>query len=188
MTERLKIIGEILLGKKATGLERPLARKGFFSVKKIARDAGISPAGVQVVLDRLFREGLLLRFRTDPKFAAVAPGRPKMKALYQMADKEKMAGRVAPKFKEGTAQERMWSVIRNKNKMDGHFTTHDVIILAEVGRENARWFLKMLRRAGIIRPSKPRGQGTYWTLIKDPGPRRPYVGDQIHAKRIAHSA
>jgi DNA-binding Lrp family transcriptional regulator len=165
MTERLKIIGEIVLEKR-----------GFFTVKKIAREAGISPADVQTVLDRLFREGLLLRFKIDPKFAAVAPGRPKMKAVYQMANQKKMAGRVAPRLKEGTAQDRMWSVVRNKSKMDGLFTTHDVIILGEVGRENARWFLKMLRRAGIIRPSKPRGQGTYWTLVKDPGPRRPYVG------------
>lgn len=167
MTERLKIIGEIILEKK-----------GFFTVKKIAREAGISAADIQIVLDRLFREGLLLRFKIDPKFAPVAPGRPKMKAVYQTADKGKMAGRVAPKTKENTAQDRIWSVIRNKSKMDGHFTTHDVIILAEVGRENARWFLKMLRRAEYIKPSKPRGQGTYWTLVKDPGPKRPYVNDQ----------
>lgn len=166
MIERLKIIGEIVLEKK-----------GFFTVKKIAQEAGISAEGVQVVLDRLFREGLLLRFKIDPKFAPVNRGRPKMKAIYQMADKRKMAGRVAPKLKEGTAQDRMWSVIRNKSKMDGQFTTRDVIILAEVGRENARWFTKMLRRAGIVKPSKPRGQGTYWTMVKDPGPARPYVGD-----------
>ena len=167
MTERLKIIGEIVLEKN-----------GFFTVKKIARETGISTADVKTVLDRLFREGLLLRFKIDPKFAPLAPGRPKMKAVYQMANQKKMAERVAPKIKEGTAQDRMWSVVRNKSKMDGQFTTHDVVILAEVGRENARWFLKMLRRAGIIRPSKPRGRGAYWTLVKDPGPRRPYVGDQ----------
>ncbi len=94
-----------------------------------------------------------------------------------------MAVRVAHKLKEGTAQDRMWSVIRNKSKMDGHFTTHDVVILAEVKREMARWTLKMLRRAGYIRPSKPRGRGTYWTLVKDPGPRRPYVGD-MKRKRV----
>lgn len=166
MTERLKIIGEIVLEKK-----------GFFSVKKIAREAGISVSDVQVILDRLFREGLLLRFKIDPKFAPLAPGRPKMKALYQMCNRQKVAGRIAPKIKENTAQDRMWSVIRNKSKMDGHFTTHDVVILAETKRENARWFLKMLRRAGFIMPSKPRGRGTYWTLVKDPGPHRPYLGE-----------
>jgi len=178
MTERLKIIGEILLGKKASGPEGPTPRRGFFTVRKIARETGIPVDGVQTVLDRLFREGVLLRFKIDPKFAPLFPGRPKMKAVYQMATKEKMAGRVAPRQKEGTAQDRMWSVIRNKTKMDGQFTTHDVVILAEVGRENARWFLKMLHRAGFIAPSRPRGQGIYWRLVKDPGPRRPYINDQ----------
>jgi predicted transcriptional regulator of viral defense system len=166
MTERLQIIGEIVLEKR-----------GFFTVRKIARESGISPNSVQVVLDRLFREGLLLRFRIDPKFAPLTPGRPKKKALYEIQNRKKLADRVLPRIREGAASDKMWSVIRNKTKMDGHFTTHDVVILAEVGRENARWFLKMLRRAGFIRP-RGRGRGNYWTLVKDPGPKRPYINDQ----------
>jgi len=51
MTERLKIIGEIIL-----------QEQGLFSVKKIARETGLSMGDVQTVLDRLFREGVLLRF------------------------------------------------------------------------------------------------------------------------------
>jgi DNA-binding Lrp family transcriptional regulator len=163
MVERLKIVGEILP-----------EEKGFFTVKKIAEKTGLPQSDVQTVLDRLFREGLVLRFRLDPKFAPISRGRPAARTFYQKSSKKKIADRVAPKLKEGTAQDHMWSVIRNKQEMDGHFTVRDVIILADVGRENARWFVKMLRRAGIVR-QRSRGE---WTLIKDPGPKRPYVGNQ----------
>jgi predicted transcriptional regulator len=161
--ERLKIIGEVIL-----------QERGLFTVKKIARETGLSVGDVQTVLDRLFRAGLLLRFKTDAEFAPLR-GRPKPKMLYQPASREAVAKKIAPKLKENTSQDRMWSVIRSFSKLKGPFTVRDLIILAEVKRENARWFVKMLRRAGIVKPSKPGGPGVEWTLIKDTGPRRPYV-------------
>jgi predicted transcriptional regulator len=163
MTERLKIIGEVIL-----------QGQGLFSVKKIARETGLSASDVQTVLDRLFRAGLLLRFKTDPQFAAPR-GRPKSKMLYQPASREAVAKKIGPRLKENTSQDRMWSVIRDKSRFVGSFTVRDLIVVAEVKRENARWFVKMLRRAGIIRPSKAGGPGVEWTLIKDVGPKRPYV-------------
>ncbi len=90
--------------------------------------------------------------------------------------KKVMAEKIGPKLREGTAQDRIWSVIRNKSKLDGYFTVQDLITLAEVKREMARWFVKMLRRAEYIKPSKPMGPGVEWRLIRDCGPRRPYVG------------
>lgn len=84
---------------------------------------------------------------------------------------------------EKIALNRMWTAIRCK----GNFTLSDLIKLANVKRETARSFCKSLRKAGFIVPNKPTGQGVYWTLVKDPGPRRPYVGDQVHAKRKADS-
>jgi DNA-binding Lrp family transcriptional regulator len=170
MTERLKIIGEVILGEK-----------GLFSVKKVARETGLSIDDVQVVLDRLFREGVLLRFKRDPEFAPLR-GRPKSKTIYQRANKESIGRKIGPRLKEDTAQDRMWSVIRNHSKLKGPFTIRDVIMLAEVKRENARWFVKMLRRAGIIRPSKPGGPGVEWRLIKDVGPKRPYVSSKQKAE------
>jgi DNA-binding Lrp family transcriptional regulator len=159
MTERLKIIGEVVLGEK-----------GCFTVGKISRKTGLSPSDVRTVLDRLFREGLLLRIKIDPQFAPAAGlrGRPPAKLLYQKKSKKKVAEKVAPKLKEGTALDRMWSIIRARV----NFTVHDIIVLAEVGRENARSFVKALRRAGIVRNVGYRE----WVLIKDTGPRRPYVG------------
>jgi predicted ArsR family transcriptional regulator len=163
MTERLKIIGEIVLNER-----------GCFTVAKIARETGISTADVRTVLDRLFREGLLLRIKIDPQFAPAAGlrGRPPAKLLYQKKSKRQFAGRIAPKLKEDTAQDRMWKVIRYLRD----FTMRDLIRTAEVKRENARSFVKALRRAGIVRNVGYRD----WVLIKDVGPRRPYVGDQKH--------
>lgn len=169
--EYLRIIGCAVL-KKSPGNE-------FFSLDQVVEVTGLNRNDVRRTLQRLSHEKLVVEIQKQIKAQEQYPrGRPIMTITYHVADQEKLKTRVAPKLKEGTAQDRMWSVIRNKSKMDAHFTTHDVIILAEVGRENARWFLKMLRRAGIIQPSKPRGQGAYWTLVKDPGPKRPYVGDQ----------
>ncbi len=162
--ERLKIIGEVIL-----------QEQGLFTVKKISRETGLSTGDVQTVLDRLFRAGLLLRFKTDAEFAPLR-GRPKSRMIYQPSSREAIAQKIGPKLKENTSQDRMWSVIRNKSRADGSFTVRDVMLLAEVKRENARWFVKMLRRAGYIRPSKPGGPGVEWRLIKDVGPKRPYVG------------
>ena len=163
MTERLKIIGEVILGEK-----------GLFSVKKVARETGLSTDNVQIVLDRLFREGVLLRFKRNPELAPLR-GRPKSKMIYERSSRKILLQKIRPRLKEDTAQDRMWSVIRNRSKLDGFFTIRDIIRLAEVKRENARWFVKMLRRAGYIRPSKPGGPGVEWRLIRDCGPKRPYV-------------
>ncbi len=161
--ERLKIIGEVVLGER-----------GYFTVGKIARETGIPAADVRVVLDRLFRAGLLLRLKIDPQFATLR-GRPPAKFLYQKKNKHNFAEKIAPKLKENTALDRAWSVIRNKSRLEGSFTVKDVITLGEVGRENARWFIKNLRRAGVI----ARRGYREWILVKDPGPKRPYVSKKI---------
>jgi len=165
--ERLKIIGEIVLGEK-----------GCFTVGKVSRMTGLSAQNVRTVLDRLFREGLLLRIKIDPQFAPAAGlrGRPPAKLIYQKKSRKKFAEKIAPKLKENTALDRMWKVIRYLRD----FTVGDLIQQAEVGRENARSFVKALRRAGIVRNVGYKD----WALIKDVGPRRPY----ITAKRIAQSA
>jgi DNA-binding Lrp family transcriptional regulator len=175
MTERLKIIGEIIL-----------QEQGLFSVKKVARETGLSVGDVQTVLDRLFREGVLLRFKRDPEFASLR-GRPKSKMIYERSSRKVLLQKIGPRLKEDTAQDRMWSVIRNKSRFEGFFTVRNLVLLAEVKRENARWFVKMLRRAGIIRPSKPGGPGVEWILVKDVGPRRPYVGAVTRRRQDAET-
>ena len=159
--ERLKIVGEIIL-----------EEKGCFTVNHISKKTGLSAPDVRAVLDRLFREGLLLRIKTAPKLATLR-GRPPSKLLYQKKNKKEFTKKISPQLKENTASDRMWSIIRAR----GSFTIQDLIVLAEVGRENARWFVKMLRRAGIVRNVGYRN----WALVKDPGPTRPYVSSKQEA-------
>ena len=166
MKERLKIIG------KAISL-----KEGFFSVNQIAKGTLFNPKNVQIILDRLFREGMVQRFDLIPNPGEKAPlrGRPKKRTIYQISDKKKFKERFEPRLKKNVAADRMWAVIRNKEI----FTIKDLIILAGVKRENARFFVKRLYRARYISPSKSGGPGVEWFLIRrrDPGPKRPYLGD-----------
>ncbi len=152
-------------------------REGFFSANQIAREASINPKDARITLDRLFREGLLERFDLAPNPGENSPlrGRPKRRTIYQVANKEEFKKRFAPRLREDTASDRMWRVIRIK----GTFNVRDLTVLAAVDRENCRYFVKQLYRAGYISPSKQGGPGVVWSLIraKDPGPQRPYLGD-----------
>jgi Fic family protein len=166
MKRRLKIIG------KAISL-----KNGFFSVKQIAKETSIESAQVQIVLDRLFREGILQRFDLIPNPGEHSPlrGKPKKRTIYQVKDKGIFKERFAPKIKKDTAADAMWRLIRAKRE---GFTVRDLVVLGGARRENARWFVKMLFRGGYITPSKSGGPGVEWALIKfrDPGPKRPYLG------------
>lgn len=166
MKRRLKIVGKAIC-----------SREGFFSVNQIAKDTSINPKDVRVALDRLFREGLLERFDLAPNPGENSPlrGRPKRRTIYQVVNKEKFKERFVPRLKQDTASDRMWRVIRIK----GTFSIRDLVLLAGVNRENCRYFVRQLYRAGYISPSKQGGPGVVWSLIraKDPGPQRPYLGD-----------
>jgi hypothetical protein len=182
--EKLRIVGGAIL-------EQPASE--FFTLDQVIEITGLDRAGIRRALERLSREKIVVKIEKKPGYIKVenaypypeAKGRPPLAITYRVKDRGKLTGRVAPKLKENTAQDKMWSVIRNKSRHDGSFTVRDVITLAEVKFENARWYIKMLRRGGIVQASGKCGHGTSWTLIKDPGPRRPYV--QKHAERIAHS-
>lgn len=170
--EKIRIIGCAIL-KKSPGNE-------FFSLDQIIEVTGLDRIGIRRVLEQLTREKLILKIDKRPGYMKVtnahpypeSKGRPPLAITYHVKNKKKLTERVAPKLKEGTALDRMWSIIRAR----GRFTVRDLIVLAEVGLENARWFVKMLRRAGFVRPLRPGGPGVEWILIKDPGPKRPHVG------------
>jgi len=68
--------------------------------------------------------------------------------------------------------DRIWIVIREKR----FFTRRDLRVLAGATNGMVRWYTRMLARAGIIATSGRFGE---WRLIKDVGPRRPYIGDQV---------
>lgn len=144
----------------------------FFSLDDLVKASGRERIPVRRALERLCREGIVQKIeKRPPTKPTLEKGRPALRITYQLADKEKLANRLAPKMKEDTAQDRMWKVIRYKKT----FNRRDLVILASVTHENAKWYTKVLRRAGIIQNSRLGGPGVEWTLVKDPGPQRPYV-------------
>jgi DNA-binding IscR family transcriptional regulator len=172
--EKLRIVGNVIIENSPNE---------FFSLDNIVEVSMVDRTSVRRILERLSREGLVIRISEKPGYLLLknpmpwpdGKGRPPLAITYRVRSKEKLTQRVKPKQKENTAQDRMWSVIRNKTKVDGLFQVRDLVVLGEVKRENARWYLKQLRRAGIVKPSSRGGPGVTWTLIRDVGPRRPSI-------------
>ena len=165
--EKLRIIGRVILG-KSPGNE-------FLSLDQIIEITGLDRIAIRRALEQFSREKLILKITKRPTYLdaefGLPKGRPPLAITYHVKNKKKLIERVARKLREGTIQDRMWSIIRAR----GRFTVQDLIVLAEAKHESARWFVKMLRRAGYIRPSKPGGPGVEWRLLRDCGPKRPYV-------------
>jgi DNA-binding IclR family transcriptional regulator len=135
-----------------------LKRQGFFSLDQIIEQTHYPRPVVKGILTAFVAEGSIKETKRSGTV-----GRP---GIYRVNQSEEG---------EGIALNRMWTTIRYK----GTFELSDLIKLANVKRETARSFIKTFRKGGFISPSKPTGRGVFWTLIKDVGPRRPYIGDQI---------
>jgi DNA-binding IclR family transcriptional regulator len=142
--EKLRVVGAVVADKNTE----------FFSLDQVVELTGFERTEVRRALEKLLREKLVLKITRTPKDPTWMKGRPRLTITYHVADQEKLVERVAPRLKEDTAQDRMWTAMRYKSHADGSFTLADVITLAKVGREHARWFVKMLRRAGYVEPSK----------------------------------
>lgn len=148
--------------------------KRFFSEEELCLALGINPVSVRRTLERLCREGIVTQIKKYPPWARL-DGKPRrhrkcLQITYRLADKDRLALRIAPKLRESSAAERMWKVIRFKKI----FNRRDLIVLAGAEKENAKWYIKMLRRAGIIRALEKRGPRMDWILIKDTA-KRPAV-------------
>ena len=170
--EKLRIIGAAILDREGNE---------FFTLDQVVEISGVDRLAVRRILEKLNRESLVIRIAKKPTYQLanveieLGKGRPPLALTYCVGNKKKLTERVAPKLRENTTYDRMWSVIRNKNKVDGNFSVRDLVTLGEVKRENARWYLKRLRKAGFVQPSKAGGRGVTWVLLKDPGPRRPAI-------------
>jgi hypothetical protein len=96
--------------------------------------------------------------------------------IYRVIDRKRLAARIAPKRFERTVQDKMWFIIWNKFKNNGSFNLHDLTVLAGAEKGTARWYLKALRRAGYIYPSRNGGGlGIEWRLTGNFGPERPFL-------------
>jgi len=164
--EKLKPIGKIVL---------EMADR-FFSLDQVVEKTRMHRCEVCHVLEKLCLERLVKRISSRMREQSQERrGRPYYDIRYRLINKEGLSKKIGPRLQEETAQDRMWRVIRLKSQTDGFFTRADVMTLAEVGPEHVKWFTKMLHRAGIVAPSRNAGPGVEWRLIKDVGPRRPYV-------------
>jgi len=158
---RLRIVGNELLKRERT----------FFSLAQIVRATGLEREKVRDILIGLWREKLLVRVRKNRDYSW-SNGPPLLNVRYRVVVPGKLAARIAPQYRgENNAADRIWFIVRKKVT----FTRRDLRVLAGASSSNVRWYTKKLAKAGII---STRGRSGEWVLLKDVGPRRPYVGDQ----------
>ena len=166
---KLGIIGKVILDRYPCG---------FFSLDQITEAAKLPRKLVSDTLFVLSKEGLIRRITKQRK--EHIPGHAPRFSLTYTGNRKALAARIAPRMKEETVQDRMWKVIRGRRQ----FTLGDIIILAAAARGMARWYIKALRRAGYIIPSrKGGGPGIEWRLTKDSGPERPSLEYRSEAER-----
>jgi len=164
---RTRIIGNELL-KRGTS---------FFSLAQIVKATGLNRIIVRDTLLTFHSKGFLRRVHKTLEPYSRGKGPPLMNIRYKVIMPSKLAAKIAPAQRgKRNSADRMWFIIREKKI----FTRRDLCVLAGASKEYARWFTKMLHRAGIISLTD-RGE---WSLVKDPGARRPYIGDMVRAKKI----
>jgi len=157
-------------------------RHGFFSIDQIVRRTKLSRTKCRDVLTLFCSEEIIKKIKKGRKEHIF--GRPPVYAMiYRIIDRKRLAIRIAPRRHENTIQDRLWYVMRNKFKSDGSFNLNDLILLGGAKKGMGRWYLKALRRAGYIIPSRKAGPGVEWRLTKNFGPERPYVEYSRKRKR-----
>jgi len=156
-----------------------LERHGFFSIDQIIGSAKISRRYCRDVLALFCQEGIIRQIKKNRKERFGKP--PTYSMIYRSIDRKRLAARIRPRRFENTVQDRLWNVIWNKYVNNGSFNLHDLTVLAGAEKGTARWYLKALRRAGYILPSRKAGPGVEWRLTRKLGPERPYLD---HSRRI----
>jgi DNA-binding Lrp family transcriptional regulator len=157
----------------------------FFTLNQIVKDTGLKREAVRDVLIELCIDDYLKRIRRVIEPYSKQKGPALQNVTYRIRRPRDLIKRITPKYRsENNAGDRIWFIIRGLRK----FTRRDLRVLTcdmkgqpTMSKETVRWYTKMLHRAGIIRQGA-RGE---WALIKDVGPRRPYVGDQVNKMRIS---
>ena len=163
---RLRIVGNELLKRE----------RNFFSLEQVVKATGLERNKVRDILLGLWREKFLVRIRENRDYS-LKKRRLLLSVRYRVIMPAKLAGRIAPQYRrENNAADRLWFIIRKKIT----FTRRDLRVLTGASSGNVRWYTKMLARAGIV---ASRGRSGEWTLLKDVGPRRPYIGDVIGRKK-----
>lgn len=151
---------------------------GFFSLDQISEATGFPRKFVSDTLFFLLEEGVIKKVTKQRK--EHIPGHPPRFSITYTGNRKALAARIGPRPKEETIQDQMWKVIRKRQQ----FNLRDLIVLARAEKGTAGWYIKALRRAGYITPSrKGRGRGIEWKLAKELGPKRPILEYRSEAQR-----
>jgi transcription initiation factor IIE alpha subunit len=155
-----------------TCIDACISRRGqFFTSKQIEEKNSLNRDSVRRALQRLVREGHLVRYHQERGTLTYKKGRPSIESIVYLAMpslKKRKASRTNIKQKN-TAWDRMWKAMRVLRK----FKKKDIVMTAGVERENAGYFMKMLRRGKYLSVDKAGSRHATWTLIDDVGPERP---------------
>jgi hypothetical protein len=146
-----------------------LDRNGIFSLSSIVAASGHERVKVRRAMEKLEREGHVVRVaESETPLPGPTRGRPIKESRY--AARSSLKARLADMecvVQKETALDRIWRAIRQLRR----FTRHGLMVTADASPENVRAYTMKLRRAGYV---KLIDRDT-WTLIKDPGPKRPNV-------------
>ena len=150
-----------------------LNHRGFFYLDQIIEKTGYSRDAARSALKGFVKAGFIREIKRWKK-SQYREGRPPAVIRYGIINKRalsfKIKGQLIFKGMDFSTN-RMWYIIRQKKS----FNIKDIVLLAEAEFHSVRWFLQGLGKLGYITPNKPTGRGVYWTLIRDPGPLRPYI-------------
>jgi predicted transcriptional regulator len=143
----------------------------FYSLSAIIKTLKLDRTDARRKLGRLERAGLITRAKETKKSAFMndSNGRPQKEIIYnnKRSLKKKLDDRLQLK---NAAWDRMWQAAR----MLRQFTRNDLVIVCKANIENVRYFTKAYTKAGYLRAGRGKGLEKVWTLIQDPGPRRPH--------------
>jgi hypothetical protein len=147
----------------------------FFTLAQVVRSTRLPREDVRDVLIELRIDGHLRQIRKTVAPYIKEKGPSMMNVTYRLLNPKKLAQKIESKPRgKNTIEDRMWFIIRKLRI----FTRQDLRVLAGAGFETSRWYTKMLHRAGYI-ATPDRGE---WRLIRDVGPKRPYIDSKQKAK------
>jgi hypothetical protein len=141
----------------------------YYTLSQIVERTGFERSAVRHKLWKLESAGLLTRVKCwETPLPGFSKGRPTKEICYRNTKLlNKKAS--APRNSKENGWDKMWKAIRALRR----FTRNDLAIICGLSIWNVRYFTKVYRKLGYIRPSSEKGRGVVWMLIKDTGPRRP---------------
>ena len=141
----------------------------YYTTSQIIEATGFKRDAVRHKLWKLESTGLITRIKCwEIPLPGFSKGRPTKVICYRNTKLLNKKAR-APRNCQDNSWDKMWKAMRVLRR----FSRNDLAIICGLNIENVRYFTKVYRKLGYIRPLSEKGRGVVWVLIKDAGPRRP---------------